>query len=175
MLEFYAAINDPTISRLNMLAFIYQGDVWSIGFELDENGLMQPDDSTLVNLTGAGFDVWNRHAVWSPDGTYLAIVTWTDTTAGTLSELIVLDVLLDEEIVLWSGSIFDGLQGEPTWSPDGSEIAMEFVERSQGSTRVDLVRITNWDDSANRRILAITQSRGTHEYEPAWNPGHVVQ
>jgi Tol biopolymer transport system component len=164
-------MNDPAISPLNVLSFVSQGDVFAVDFELDAAGLMQLEDSSLINLTRDGFEFDDRHATWSPDGTFLAVVRWVDSTDGSLRELVVLDILLGGETVLWSGSIFEGVHGEPTWSPDGKQIAVEFVERRNSGVIVDLVRVTNWNDPQTRSILSITQTNGTQEYEPAWNPG----
>ena len=85
--------------------------------------LMRPDGRGTEQLTGTP-DVPIRHAqdaVWSPDGTQIAVRGDVDGRIG----IHVLDVAAQAVVAATTDA---GMAGEPAWSPDGTQIAIHLAE-----------------------------------------------
>jgi TolB protein len=97
------------------------------------------------------------HPVWAPNGRSLAVVKW-DEDLSTAIEVVGVDGRRLRRLLPASPRPRDALEGsesEPSWSPDGSQIAFEA---GQGGIVVALV------DSGRRRTIT------PEGHEPAWSP-----
>jgi len=161
------SIRTIAISPLGDLAFDRDGDVYVVDYSLNGDGLIELDPTTVVNMTGP--DTWETAPSFSPDGTYLAYSRLPGPDA--LWQVVVLDLLsLKENVVLGE------LSGDRciTWSPDGSQLGTYIRTYSNRGPSMELYRITDWNDPAKRRVIQITNTKGSnsnHEVTPAWSPG----
>lgn len=159
-------IGGVVLSSLGMIAFHKRQDIFTGNYALDESGRIQLDLESIVKV----IDEPETGVVtpsFSPDGTYLAY-NRLDPIDGW--QIIVIDLLTGDDML-----ILDGLSGDRriAWSPDGSQIALHIRTTSNRGSSMDLFRITDWDDDANRRVIAVTQTGGNnsnHEVAPGWKP-----
>jgi Tol biopolymer transport system component len=153
----------PVISSQGMLAFV-RDQVYLAQLTFDEFGLVEVDETSIVNLPPVGFP-----RGFSPDGSYLAFNGWNDATGW---EVGVLDLVTLEETVVFQGG--NGVS-RVSWSPDGSQIATHGPTPGSASWSQDLYRITNWNDSPNRQVIRVTNTDGfkNHEISLSWNPSWI--
>jgi len=135
--------------RNGRIAFSRAGDLWTI----------RPDGSGLERLT----DGYARegHPAWSPDGRWIAFDRvvhgkWRVLTMRASGE--------DVHVV--------GLGADPTWSPDGIELA--FVS-SEVPGRTNALYVSD-RDGANRRLIdpapwnATCTENCDGRWDPSWDP-----
>ena len=169
----------PAVSSLGMLSFATDGDVYTVDYQLDGNGLMQVDTTTVTNITGNSFDTDENLPAWSPDGTRLAFMSRTELPTGTrIWDLIVYDFVLDEFIPVLADV---GPFGNPSWSPDSRHLIFRvtFSDCVDGEPcfvpsakfNADLILITDWADPGQRLVTNITQTERIGELLPRWYPG----
>ena len=98
---------------------------------------------------------------WSPDGRYLAYVSFEDKLEGTMShrpKVVVQDIFNRERFKV---SDFPGLNGAPAWSPDGRRLALSLSH--EGDPEIYVMDINS------RRLQRLTHHSAI-DTEPAWAP-----
>lgn len=164
----------PQVSPLGMLSFLSDGDVYVVDSWLDQDGMLQVDapSATVVVSAGDEFSIIRRFT-WSPDGTCIGYIRVTDDPAGDdTQQLAVYDLAFDEFTLLLQEPEPRLVTARPTWSPDGSQIAIHaWVTESNGKEGWDIVRITNWADPDTREFINVTRTDRANEGWPVWNPG----
>lgn len=139
--------SDPGFSPdSSLIAFGEAGDVHVIGV----------DASGETNLT-AGLPGGGAQAVFSPDGTKIALTT---SEAGD-SDIYLINVDGSDPVNLTAGSADDEYQ--PAFSPDGSRVA--FV-----SDRLDFHGDLFVMDVDGSDAQAVTSNPGIEHYDPAFSP-----
>jgi Tol biopolymer transport system component len=121
----------------------------------------------IVNYDGT-HDHWTvrdaEHPAWSPDGTRIAFNSDYDpTTLRSIQndEIWTVDVDGSDPIRLTSDTGPGPSDSDPTWSPDGSQIA--YISERDGNPEIYVVR----RDGTDTRRLTFTSY---HETAPAWSP-----
>lgn len=144
-----------TISKVRgQMAFNRSGlGIWTADFTFDGNGLLVIDTASYQQIIPSGVG-----SAWSPDGQFLAYLN------ASARALTVLDVATGSEMIV---IVFEQESNRlnPTWSPDGLQIAFEYG--------ADIIRITDWWDPSNRQVLLVTDTK-KHELKPDWNPGWIA-
>jgi Tol biopolymer transport system component len=142
--------------------------VGRVAFESDQSGhsdiyVMNADGSHQKQLTRASSEEEeNLRPVWSPDCQQI-VVTRLWTKPSHRSELYVMAA---------NGTMARPLRPapaaasdwEPTWSPDGTELA--FVSDRGGNPDIYIMRV----DGTQVRRLTRSQGRDKHSWNPAWSP-----
>ncbi len=106
---------------------------------------------------------------WSPDGGKIAFAGGARGSIGfTLPSVDIYIVNVDgsglEKLTRDSG-----VNGNPTWSPDGKQIAFGRIREKVSKSKIWVMNA----DGSDQRILPITQSTGSGEFygaQPAWSP-----
>lgn len=116
-------------------------------------------DNNLLQLTSDGR--LKQRPQWSPDGKSLVFARHS----GAKIQLILLDVKTGKKRRLTKT---DSPEYDAVWSPDGKRLAFAFDKTSpnQGDLEVYLMDT----DGRNRKPLAVTQGKLSHEESPAWSP-----
>jgi len=127
---------------------------------------MNPDGSDRKQLTFSQEQEYEQPPVWSPDGTKIAFSRYIAGANGSqgYSEIFVMNADGSEQRRLTSKSKFDGGDGSPTWSPDGTKIAFYHID-SVSMPSVTGIFVMNADGSDQRRL---TQSK--FDYSATWSP-----
>ena len=91
---------------------------------------------------------------WSPDGRYLAYVSFED----GWSKVLVQEIDTGNRVKM---SEYPGINGAPAWSPDGRQLALSLSH--EGNSEIYVM------DIKNRRIQRLTHHSAI-DTEPAWAP-----
>lgn len=94
---------------------------------------------------------------WSPDGRYLAYVSFQNQRSGVYVQ----DLSTDEQPRLVAA--YPGINGAPAWSPDGKKLALTLSRADAGNPEVYVM------DLASRKLQRITFNSAI-DTEPAWSP-----
>ena len=114
---------------------------------------MNPDGSAYAQLTYGKSD--NIYPAWSSDGSLIAFQTYRN---NDQADIYLMYADGSNQIPLVNNPNY--YEGQPTWSPDGSQIA--FTADYSGLYRIYVV---NWDGSGLRELVA------THDSAmPIWSP-----
>lgn len=144
----------PTVAPDGRLAYLtYKGGAPEIWGQRRKDG---PHEK-LYPLNGAGGMV--STPVWAPDGRRLAFVQ-LDRRGN--SDIMVLDLETGRARRLTDGN---GINTEPTWNPNGTQIA--FTSDREGGPQVFLMQ----DDGSNLRRLT---GEGLYNASPAWSPNGAM-
>ena len=144
----------PTVAPDGRLAYLtYKGGAPEIWGQRRKDG---PHEK-LYPLNGAGGMV--STPVWAPDGRRLAFVQ-LDRRGN--SDIMVLDLETGRARRLTDGN---GINTEPTWNPNGTQIA--FTSDREGGPQVFLMQ----DDGSNLRRLT---GEGMYNASPAWSPNGAM-
>lgn len=131
---------------------------------------MNADGTDLVNLTEGGSD--EDFPTWSPDGTRIAFSTGASSPSGCgVGDVYVMNTDGSDMTPLTTNP-FGVAASDPTWSPDGSEIAYTQThwDSTCSSGDVDIWKMNS--DGSGQVLLA----SGANEFgpafdaEPAWSP-----
>lgn len=139
-----------------------------IAFESDRNGqddiyIMNADGSYEKRLTSSSSDgLLNLRPVWSPDCRSIVFTKlWTKPTHHSALYVMASDGTNVRPFRQVAGSVADW---EPTWSPDGTEVA--FVSDQDGNPDIYVAQANG------THVRQLTSSKGAdkHSWNPAWSP-----
>src|SRR5215216_2238931 len=106
---------------------------------------------------------------WSPDGGKIAFTAGVRGTIGMSKSFADIYVLNVEGSGLTQLTRDSGVNGSPSWSPDGKQIVFASNRDADGESRIWIMNV----DGSNQRILPNSQNaNGTGFYggQPAWSP-----
>jgi Tol biopolymer transport system component len=131
---------------------------------------MDADGTDRVNLTQGAFDA--ESPAWSPDGTRIAFSTIAGSPSGCRTGDVYVMNADGSDMTPLTTSAFGVAAYDPTWSPDGSEIAFtrEHWDAACTSGDIDIWKMSA-DGSGQVLLTAGANAFGpAFDGEPAWSP-----
>jgi Tol biopolymer transport system component len=101
------------------------------------------------------------HPVFSPDGSKIAYV-------NSGGHIVVMDANGSNPVDLTPGDHADVTYGWPTWSPDGTKLAVEYRNQADATPEYDISVISS--TVPGNTVTKLTAGTGEDSTKPAWSP-----
>ncbi len=142
------------------------GQVWEVGIEGGEPRLISTDCGGLQTTCADG------QPAYSPDGARIAVVRRTGVGNSATSAIAIRDMATGEVAIIDTTSVSDaeGYVAQPTWSPDGSQIAYHRNTQTSADEYPTATKIlvVNADGTTIRELPA--PEGEARAGDPDWSP-----